>query len=234
RRSAAPASGRLSRQGGPAVAGHGLQADEDAVRKRAVGRGVDRARTHRARRHRRRRRLDVRHQPALERESRDRGRAPDRALPFVLAGGPRRPRRLRRPRPRGRRAHRRGHAVDAWALRGDAGARRRPARRAEEAGAGAGVRRGGDQALPGRVIVCGRSSGKEAPMTTPAPKDALLANLDKVVRETLAYFDGPGRATKARVDRWQARDVLMHFIYFHDATAWGIQSAGLGGPPWPV
>ena len=71
-------------------------------------------------------------------------------------------------------------------------------------------------------------------MTTPAPKDALLANLDKVVLETLAYFDGPGRATKARVDRWQARDVLMHFIYFHDATAWGIQSAGLGGPPWPV
>jgi hypothetical protein len=26
----------------------------------------------------------------------------------------------------------------------------------------------------------------------------------------------------------------MHFIYFHDATAWGIQSAALGGPPWPV
>jgi hypothetical protein len=71
-------------------------------------------------------------------------------------------------------------------------------------------------------------------MTTPAPKDALLASLDKVVQETLAYFDGPGRATQARVDRWQARDVLMHFIYFHDATAWGIQSAAHGGPPWPV
>ena len=71
-------------------------------------------------------------------------------------------------------------------------------------------------------------------MTTPAPKDALLASLDKVVQETLAYFDGPGRATKARVDRWQARDVLMHFLYFHDATAWGIQSAAHGGPPWPV
>src|SRR5207245_8296057 len=73
-----------------------------------------------------------------------------------------------------------------------------------------------------------------APMTTLAPKDVLLAGLDKVVRETLAYFEGPGRETKARVDRWQARDVLMHFIYFHDATAWGIQSAALGGPPWPV
>lgn len=71
-------------------------------------------------------------------------------------------------------------------------------------------------------------------MTTLPPKDVLLADLDQVVQDTLAYFDGPGRTTDARVDRWQARDVLMHFIYFHDATAWGIQSAALGGPPWPV
>src|SRR3989454_10871161 len=71
-------------------------------------------------------------------------------------------------------------------------------------------------------------------MTTMAQKDVPLANLDRMVQETLAYFDGPGRATNARVDRWQARDVLMHFIYFHDATAWGIQSVALGGPPWPV
>ena len=61
-----------------------------------------------------------------------------------------------------------------------------------------------------------------------------LEELDRVVRETLAYFEGPGRKTSARVDRWQARDILMHFIYFHDATAWGIQSMTLGGPPWPL
>lgn len=71
-------------------------------------------------------------------------------------------------------------------------------------------------------------------MTTPATKESLLANLDRVVQDTLAYFAGPGRTTTARIDRWQARDVLMHFIYFHDATAWGIQSAAMGGPPWPV
>jgi hypothetical protein len=71
-------------------------------------------------------------------------------------------------------------------------------------------------------------------MTTESEKDALLAELDRVARDTLAYFDGPGRRTDARVDRWQARDILMHFIYFHDATAWGIQSAAQGGPPWPV
>jgi hypothetical protein len=70
-------------------------------------------------------------------------------------------------------------------------------------------------------------------MTTPS-QDALLGNLERVVQDTLAYFQGPGRTTRAQVDRWQARDVLMHFLYFHDATAWGIQSAALGGPPWPV
>jgi hypothetical protein len=71
-------------------------------------------------------------------------------------------------------------------------------------------------------------------MTAETAKDALVANLDRVVRETLAYFDGPGRTTTARVDQWQARDVLMHFLYFHEATAWGIQSVALGGPAWPV
>lgn len=69
---------------------------------------------------------------------------------------------------------------------------------------------------------------------TPPSAEALLADLDRVVQDALAYFEERGRASEARVDRWQARDVLMHFIYFHDATAWGIQSAALGGPPWPV
>jgi hypothetical protein len=71
-------------------------------------------------------------------------------------------------------------------------------------------------------------------MTTGAEKDQAIAQLDRVARDVLAYFDGPGRGTDARVDRWQARDIMMHFIYFHDATAWGIQSAAQGGPPWPV
>ena len=39
--------------------------------------------------------------------------------------------------------------------------------------------------------------------------DALIQNLDQAVREVLAYF-----------------------LYFHDATAWGIQSAAFGGPVW--
>jgi len=67
-------------------------------------------------------------------------------------------------------------------------------------------------------------------MTTDA-REAIAA-LDRVAQETFAYFAGPGGTSRARVDRWQARDVLMHFLYFHDATAWGIQSVAHGGPPW--
>ena len=67
-----------------------------------------------------------------------------------------------------------------------------------------------------------------------AEAEALIGALDGVVQDTLAYFDGPGRKSPARVDRWEHRDVLMHFLYFHDATAWGMQSVALGGPPWPV
>jgi hypothetical protein len=64
--------------------------------------------------------------------------------------------------------------------------------------------------------------------------DGLIQELDRAVTEVLAYFAGAGRTSRAKVDQWQARDVLQHFLYFHDATAWGIQSAALGGPPWPL
>ena len=67
-----------------------------------------------------------------------------------------------------------------------------------------------------------------------ATSEPLIQNLDRAVNDVLAYFAGPGRTSAARVDRWQGRDVLQHFLYFHDATAWGIQSAATGGPVWPL
>lgn len=71
-------------------------------------------------------------------------------------------------------------------------------------------------------------------MTTAADRESLVEALDRAVQDVLAYFEGPGRTSTARVDRWQARDVLQHFIYFHDATAWGLQSVAEGGPVWSV
>jgi hypothetical protein len=65
-----------------------------------------------------------------------------------------------------------------------------------------------------------------------ADTEHLIRTLDRVVDDVLTYFAGAGRTNAARVDRWQARDVLQHFLYFHDATAWGIESAAQGGPVW--
>jgi len=71
-------------------------------------------------------------------------------------------------------------------------------------------------------------------MSATADRELVIQNLDRVVNDVLAYFAGPGRTSGARVDRWQARDVLQHFLYFHDATAWGIQSVATGGPVWTL
>jgi hypothetical protein len=67
-----------------------------------------------------------------------------------------------------------------------------------------------------------------------ADKQTLIRELDSAVREVLAYFEGAGRTSTATIDKWQARDVLQHFLYFHDATAWGIQSVAIGGPMWTL
>jgi hypothetical protein len=71
-------------------------------------------------------------------------------------------------------------------------------------------------------------------MTTPSTKDELLASLDRAVKEALTYFAGLGRTAPAPPDQWGPWDVLAHFPYWHDATAWGIASASLGGPPWQL
>ncbi len=65
-------------------------------------------------------------------------------------------------------------------------------------------------------------------------RDQLVAELEAAVNETLAWFTGPGRVSQTRIERWGAWEVLAHLPYWHEATAWGIASAALGGPPWLV
>ena len=59
-------------------------------------------------------------------------------------------------------------------------------------------------------------------------KAELITALQSAVDETLAYFEGAGRRNPARIGQWGAWEVLAHFPYWHDATAWGIRS-GAGG-----
>lgn len=71
-------------------------------------------------------------------------------------------------------------------------------------------------------------------MTTERTRNDLIAALADAVRDTLGYFEGPGRSTNARIDRWGAWETLAHFPYWHYATTWGIASTSAGGPPWQL
>jgi len=71
-------------------------------------------------------------------------------------------------------------------------------------------------------------------MATLAEKEEIVAGLERTVGECLAFFEGPGQRSTVRIDRWGARDVLAHFIYWHYATAWGINGAARGGPAWQL
>ncbi len=71
-------------------------------------------------------------------------------------------------------------------------------------------------------------------MTTSATKEELIGAVDAAVSRTLAYFENAGRTSTARVGEWGAWDVLAHFLYYHYATTWGIQSSLVGGPAWKL
>jgi len=71
-------------------------------------------------------------------------------------------------------------------------------------------------------------------MTSQQTREQLIEELERSVSDTLAYFEGPGQETKARIGDWGGWEVLAHFAYWHYATAWGITSATMGGPPWQL
>lgn len=71
-------------------------------------------------------------------------------------------------------------------------------------------------------------------MTGEPAREQLISTLNQTVEETLGYFEGMGRSSAARIDQWGASETLAHLPYWHYATAWGIASAGAGGPPWQV
>lgn len=70
-------------------------------------------------------------------------------------------------------------------------------------------------------------------MTTPASKDALLAEMDSVVKQVLEQCAAQSEKAGTAGDGWSVRETLAHFLYYHESAAWGIASVAAGGPPWP-
>ena len=71
-------------------------------------------------------------------------------------------------------------------------------------------------------------------MTQSSELETLIADLDSDVNTVLAYFEGPGQTSTARIGDWGAWEVLAHFLYWHEATAKGMESVVRGNGPMTV
>ena len=68
-------------------------------------------------------------------------------------------------------------------------------------------------------------------MSNQQSQEQLIAELDQTVNNALAYFTGDRSAPEARVGDWGTWEILCHMIYWHRATAEGIESVSAGGSP---
>lgn len=64
--------------------------------------------------------------------------------------------------------------------------------------------------------------------------DSLITALEQSVDSGLAYFQGPGSQSKVKIGRWEAREVLCHLVWWHQATAEGMESVASGGAPYRI
>ena len=62
-------------------------------------------------------------------------------------------------------------------------------------------------------------------------REALIAGLEEAVSEGLDYFRGPGTSSQVKIDQWGPREVLCHCLYWHEATARGMESVNAGAGP---
>jgi hypothetical protein len=64
--------------------------------------------------------------------------------------------------------------------------------------------------------------------------EELLTTLEQNVEAGLAYFQGPGGQAKVKIGRWGPREVLCHLVWWHQATAEGMESVLSGGDPYRI
>ncbi len=68
-------------------------------------------------------------------------------------------------------------------------------------------------------------------MTNSQQLDTLISSVEETVEAALSYFEGPGAESKIKIDLWTPREVLCHMIYWHQATAEGMERVTSGGSP---
>ncbi len=61
-----------------------------------------------------------------------------------------------------------------------------------------------------------------------------IDELEKSFQAAIAYYQGPGTTSTARVGDWGPKETLAHFIYFCNRNIQGMQEATRGGGPVPI
>ena len=71
-------------------------------------------------------------------------------------------------------------------------------------------------------------------MTTASNLESLISSVEQSVEAGLAYFEGPGAESKLRIDLWTPREVLVHMVYWHQATVEGMEAVTSGQQPYRI
>ena len=61
--------------------------------------------------------------------------------------------------------------------------------------------------------------------------DQLLVPAEEAVQRTLAYLEGPGATSTARIDRWGVWEIAAHLLHWHRVTAEAALAVARGEPP---
>jgi hypothetical protein len=64
--------------------------------------------------------------------------------------------------------------------------------------------------------------------------DSLITALEQSVESGLAYFQGPGSQSKVKIGRYEPREFLCQLVWWHQATAEGMESVAAGGAPYRI
>jgi hypothetical protein len=62
----------------------------------------------------------------------------------------------------------------------------------------------------------------------------LLTTLERSVEAGLTYLQGPEGRSKVKAGRWGPREVLCQLVWWHQATAEGMESVLAGGAPYRI
>jgi len=61
--------------------------------------------------------------------------------------------------------------------------------------------------------------------------DQLLVLAEEAVQRTLAYLEGPGATSTARIDRWGVWEIAAHLLHWHRVTAEAALAVARGEAP---